>query len=138
MKIIAKNPRVKSMKLTVPFDGTIDIDANGCAEVSDKCAAALVKGTNDWKYEGEDNSTTQPKIDDENGDEDAKMIAGIKKMKLEELVATATEAGYPESEWKKFANNSKSGAKLMSAYLIKKYNEAKLNDEGENGDEDAK
>jgi len=126
MKIIAKNPQVKSMKLVVPFDGTIDIDANGCAEVSEKCAAALVRGTNDWKYEGEEE--TQAKDGKaEIKDEDAQMIAGIKKMKLEELISTAQEAGYPEDEWKKFANNQKSGAKLMAAYLIKKYNEAKLN-----------
>lgn len=126
MKIIAKNPQVKSMKLVVPFDGTIDIDANGCAEVSEKCAAALVRGTNDWKYEDEEETQTKDGKA-EIKDEDAQMIAGIKKMKLEELISTAQEAGYPEDEWKKFANNQKSGAKLMAAYLIKKYNEAKLN-----------
>ena len=50
MKIKAKNQNVASMELIVPVDGRISIDANGVAEVSAKCAAALVKGTNDWDY----------------------------------------------------------------------------------------
>ena len=46
------------------------------------------------------------------------------------MIETATEAGYPEGEWKKFASNTKNAAKLMAAYLIKKYNESKLNADG--------
>ena len=41
MKIKAKNQNVASMELIVPVDGRISIDANGVAEVSAKCAAAL-------------------------------------------------------------------------------------------------
>lgn len=127
-KIRSINKSVRAMKLTVPHDGTIEIDANGEVEVSEICAKALVKGTNDWEYADkaveEKTGETVPVEEDE----DAKIIAGIKKLSVEEMIETATEAGYPESEWKKFTAN-KNAAKLMAAYLIKKYNEGKLNDD---------
>lgn len=113
------------MRLTVPYDGTIEINADGIVEVSDICAAALVKGTSDWEY-----ADKPVKAENFEEDEDAKIIAGIKKLSLEEMIETANEASYPETEWKKFANN-KNGAKLMAAYLIKKYNEGKLNSDSE-------
>jgi len=50
MKIKAKNPNIASMKLIVPIDGLITIDANGEVEVSTQCALCLVKNTNDWEY----------------------------------------------------------------------------------------
>ena len=46
-------------------------------------------------------------------------------MKIEEMGAMAKEAEYPETEWNKFSQKPK----MMAAYLIKKYNEAKLNDD---------
>lgn len=139
MKIIAKNPSVKSMRLIVPIDGLIDIDANGMAEVSDKAAEMLVNNTNDWAYEtpedandeipGENNEAEneeQEEVNDTPEEEDKKpeddeIIAGIKAMKLNEMISMAKEAKYPESEWKRF----KEKEKLMAAYLIKKYNEVK-------------
>lgn len=124
MKIKSKSSSVKGMKLNVPFDGTIDIDTNGIADVSDKAAAALVNGTSEWEYV--DKTTSEKEADsNEEKTEDEKIVAGIKKMKLEDMIAMANEAGYPETEWKRFAKKEK----LMSAYLIKKYNEAKLNEE---------
>lgn len=121
MKIKAKNSSVKSMKLIVPIDGIIDIDANGVTEVTDKAADLLVNKTNDWNYlDAEDK-----KLDKEPIDEDAEVVAGIKKMKIEDMIAMAKEAEYPEAEWNKFSQKPK----LMAAYLIKKYNEAKLNDD---------
>lgn len=122
-KIRSINKSVRAMKLTVPYDGTIEINADGIVEVSDICASALVKGTNDWEY-----ADKPVKAENPEEDEDAKIIAGIKKLSLEEMIETANEASYPETEWKKFANN-KNGAKLMAAYLIKKYNEGRLNSE---------
>ena len=119
IKIKAKNPSVKGMKLIVPIDGTIDINANGVAEVSESAANLLVNKTNDWSYLSDKPSTK------EIVDEDAQVVEGIKKMNIEEMVAMAKEAEYPESEWNKFSQKPK----LMAAYLIKKYNEAKLNDE---------
>ena len=142
-KIKAIDSQVKGMKLCVPVDGIISIDAEGIAVVSDKAAKILIEGTNDWKMadEGKDAGT-----DDKSGEkakktaekspateskenEDAEadeVVEGIKKMNLEELVAMAEEAGYDKAEWKKFANKTgKTGIKLMSAYLIKKYNAEK-------------
>lgn len=121
MNIKAKNPSVKSMKLIVPIDGVIDIDANGVADVTEKAAELLVNKTNDWSY------LDAPKTEEKDNtiDEDAEVVAGIKKMKIEEMVAMAKEAEYPEAEWNKFSQKPK----MMAAYLIKKYNEAKLNDD---------
>lgn len=108
MKIKAKNSKVFGIKLNVPVDGLIEIDANGVAEVSEKAANMLVNGTNDWEYSK-----------DNEGDE---VLAGLKKMTLPQMIEMAKEAGYPESEYQKFAKKEK----LMLAYLTKKYNEAKL------------
>ena len=127
MKIVSINHSVKSMKLTVPFDGNIDIDANGIAEVSDKCAEALVKGTKDWKYLDEDKNG----IEDGKGEvdvSDKEIKEGINKMSLEEMIELAKESNYPESEWEKFAKNEKNATKLMSAYLFKMYKKTKAND----------
>lgn len=108
MKIKAKNSKVFGIKLNVPVDGLIEIDANGVAEVSEKAANMLVNGTNDWEYSK-----------DSEGDE---VLAGLKKMTLPQMIEMAKEAGYPESEYQKFTKMEK----LMLAYLTKKYNEAKL------------
>ena len=127
MKIVSINHSVKSMKLTVPFDGNIDIDANGIAEVSDKCAEALVKGTKDGKYLDEDKNG----IEDGKGEgdvSDKEIKKGINKMSLEEMIELAKESNYPESEWEKFAKNEKNATKLMSAYLFKMYKKTKAND----------
>lgn len=113
MKIKAKNSKVFGIKLNVPVDGLIEIDANGVAEVSEKAANMLVNGTNDWEYS---------KDSEGDGNEVDEVIAGLKKMTLPQMIEMAKEAGYPESEYQKFAKKEK----LMLAYLTKKYNEAKL------------
>ena len=113
MKIKAKNSKVFGIKLNVPVDGLIEIDANGIAEVSGKAAKMLVNGTNDWEYS---------KDSEGDGNEGDEVLAGLKKMTLPQMIEMAKEAGYPESEYQKFAKKEK----LMLAYLIKKYNEAKL------------
>lgn len=112
------------MKLIVPIDGTINIDANGIADISDKAAEMLVNGTKDWEYL-DSNPKTVKGNSKEKKSEDEEVVAGIKAMTLEDMISTATEAGYPETEWKRFSKKDK----LMAAYLIKKYNEAKLNEE---------
>lgn len=122
MKIKAKNSKVFGIKLNVPVDGLIEIDANGVAEVSEKAAKMLVNGTNDWEY------FNDSKGDD--GNEVDEVISGLKKMTLAQMIDMAKEAGYPESEYQKFAKKEK----LMLAYLIKKYNEAKLT-EGDGSEE---
>ena len=113
VKIKAKNLKVSGMKLCVPVDGVIDIDANGYADVSEKAAKILVSGTNDWEYE-----------ETSSDDSSENMTTQLKKMSLDELVNLAKEVGYSEDEYSKFANAKKNAAKLMVAYLTKKYNEA--------------
>lgn len=123
MKIKAKNSKVFGIKLNVPVDGLIEIDANGVAEVSEKAANMLVNGTNDWEYS---------KDSEGDGNEVDEVLAGLKKMTLPQMIEMAKEAGYPESEYQKFAKKEK----LMLAYLTKKYNEAKLiEDEGDGNEE---
>lgn len=71
MKIKSKNPKVASMKLIVPIDGEITIDADGVAEVSPKCAIQLVTGTNDWAYASKaKESKATDTVDDEEEDDD--------------------------------------------------------------------
>lgn len=123
MKIKAKNSKVFGIKLNIPVDGLIEIDANGVVEVSEKAANMLVNGTNDWEYS---------KDVEGDGNEVDEVLEGLKKMTLPQMIEMAKEAGYPESEYQKFAKKEK----LMLAYLTKKYNEAKLIDiEGDGNEE---
>lgn len=117
MKIKANSDLIKNIKLSVPYDGTIEVDENGVVEVSQSCAEILVNGTHDWHYLDD----TKGAIDDADINS---LLNKIKSAPLEELVSIAKEAGYDEKEWSKFAKNSKSAQKLMSGYLIKKFNEA--------------
>lgn len=70
MKIKAKNSKIASMKLIVPVDGEITIDANGVADVSGKCAVALVNGTNDWEYATKAKNAPKEANEDEEEDDD--------------------------------------------------------------------
>ena len=126
MKIQATKSSIKSMRLCVPFDGIIEIDENGIADVSAKCAVELVKNTSDWKYIGkaEDAEKTpkddakevkEPEIDkpveepekdaeteENDGEEDAEELTAdkLKTRKAAELRAMCEEAGFPEGEYK--------------------------------------
>lgn len=139
MKIKAINKDVKSMKLIVPVDGLIDIDANGVAEVSPNCGKMLIEGTNDWKEysEGKDTEKDEKEAEQaaettENGDEDVtdkqptdeEVVEGLEKLSLEECINMAKEAGYPQKEWEKLSKNEKAAENLMRKYLIKKYKDA--------------
>ena len=127
MKIKAKNQNIASMKLIVPIDGLITIDANGEAEVSPKCAVLLVSNTNDWQYVGKAAKEVTEGHDEEDDDEGTENVEKSERELLEEKVKTAkiaelkemcVEAEFPEDEWK---NLSKT---LLSAYILKKYDEA--------------
>ena len=140
MKIKAINKNVKSMKLSVPIDGIIDIDANGVAEVSPNCGKMLIEGTNDWKEysdgkgaekdetgsegDGDENNPTESDDDSEKKPTDEEVIEGLKKLSFDDCVNMANEAGYPKKEWEKLAKNEKSAETLMRKYLIKKYKDA--------------
>lgn len=127
MKIKAKNQNIASMKLIVPIDGLITIDANGEAEVSPKCAVLLVSNTNDWQYVGKAAKEVTEDHDEKDDAEGTENVEKSERELLEEKVKTAkiaelkemcVEAEFPEDEWK---NLSKA---LLSAYILKKYDEA--------------
>lgn len=151
MKIQAKNQDIKSMKLSVPVDGLIEIDEKGIAEVSEKCGKMLIEGTSDWKEfkagkgtvkadeDGEQDAEdveepeTEYAEDTEDTDEaedakkpatDKEIIAGLNKLPLEACIETAKEAGYPEAEWEKLIKNEKAAEKLMQKYLVRKYKDS--------------
>ena len=135
MKIKAKNSKIASMKLCVPVDGVISIDHSGVAEVSPKCAALLVKGTNDWEYlkksaaktEEEEKTSTdeveEPESEEEETEEDVKsdrerFEAYLDGLTVAQMKDYAKEGNLPAEEYDKLSSK-----KLMKAYLLKKYDE---------------
>ena len=135
MKIKAKNSKIASMKLCVPVDGVISIDHIGVAEVSPKCAALLVKGTNDWEYlkksaaktEEEEKTSTdeveEPEAEEEETEEDGKsdrerFEAYLDGLTVAQMKDYAKEGNLPAEEYDKLSSK-----KLMKAYLLKKYDE---------------
>lgn len=143
MKIKAINPNVVSMKLIVPIDGTIEIDSNGIADVSPKCAVLLVKNTNDWSYVGKESDEVDDTEETETGEEGAKNDATdtekTERELLEEKLAIAkvdemrdmcSEAEFPKEEWGKLSK------KLLAAYILKKFDEAVAANEPDEADEE--
>lgn len=137
MKIKAKNSKIASMKLCAPVDGVISIDHNGVAEVSPKCAALLVKGTNDWEYlkksaaktEEEEKTSTdeveepEAEEEEEETEEDGKsdrerFEAYLDGLTVAQMKDYAKEGNLPAEEYDKLSSK-----KLMKAYLLKKYDE---------------
>lgn len=115
MKLKTNNTALHGSRLTVPVDGTIQIDRNGEINVSEACAAQLLT-LPDWIVVSEE----APKEEAPAADPDAEVIAAIRSMSMEEMLAAAAEAGYPAEEYSKYKKNSK----LMAAYLVKKYKAA--------------
>lgn len=115
MKLKTNNTALHGSRLTVPVDGTIQIDRNGEINVSEACAAQLLT-LPDWIVV----SKEAPKKEAPAADSDAEVIAAIRSMSMEEMLAAAAEAGYPAEEYSKYKKNSK----LMAAYLVKKYKAA--------------
>lgn len=115
MKLKTNNTALHGSRLTVPVDGTIQIDRNGEINVSEACAAQLLT-LPDWIAVSEGAPAATP----EAADSDAEVIAAIRSMSMEEMLAAAAEAGYPAEEYSKYKKNSK----LMAAYLVKKYKAA--------------
>lgn len=110
MKLKTNNTALHGSRLTVPVDGTIQIDRNGEINVSEACAAQLLT-LPDWIVVSKGAPAADP---------DAEVIAAIRSMSMEEMLAAAAEAGYPAEEYSKYKKNSK----LMAAYLVKKYKAA--------------
>lgn len=118
MKLKTNNTALHGSRLTVPVDGTIQIDRNGEINVSEACAAQLLT-LPDWiaVSEGAPKKETPAP---EAADPDTEVIAAIRSMSMEEMLGAAAEAGYPVEEYSKYKKNSK----LMAAYLVKKYKAA--------------
>lgn len=119
MKLKTSNASLYGSRLTVPVDGTIQIDRNGEINVSEVCARHLLT-LPEWLAVGEAVKEDAAPAAETAEDQDKAIIDQIRAMSLKEMLETAAEAEYPEDEYKKFKNNSK----LMAAYLVKKYKAA--------------
>lgn len=119
MKLKTSNASLCGSRLTVPVDGTIQIDRNGEINVSEVCARHLLT-LPEWLAVGEGVKEDAAPAAETAEDQDKAIIDQIRVMSLEEMLETAAEAEYPEDEYKKFKKNSK----LMAAYLVKKYKAA--------------
>ena len=119
MKLKTSNASLCGSRLTVPVDGTIQIDRNGEINVSEVCARHLLT-LPEWLAVGEGVKEDAAPAAETAEDQDKAIIDQIRAMSLEEMLETAAEAEYPEDEYKKFKKNSK----LMAAYLVKKYKAA--------------
>lgn len=119
MKLKTSNASLYGSRLTVPVDGTIQIDRNGEINVSEACAHRLLT-LPEWAVVGKAAKEEEAPAAEPAEDQDKAIIDQIRAMSLEEMLETAAEAEYPEDEYKKFKKN----AKLMAAYLVKKYKAA--------------
>ena len=119
MKVKTSNASLYGSRLTVPVDGTIQIDRNGEINVSEACARHLLT-LPEWAVVGKAAKEEEAPAAEPAEDQDKAIIDQIRAMSLEEMLETAAEAEYPEDEYKKFKKN----AKLMAAYLVKKYKAA--------------
>lgn len=119
MKLKTSNASLYGSRLTVPVDGTIQIDRNGEINVSEACARHLLT-LPEWLAVGKGVKEDAAPAAETAEDQDKAIIDQIRAMSLEEMLETAAEAEYPEDEYKKFKKNSK----LMAAYLVKKYKAA--------------
>lgn len=119
MKLKTSNASLCGSRLTVPVDGTIQIDHNGEINVSEACARHLLT-LPEWAVVGKAAKEEEAPAAEPAEDQDKAIIDQIRAMSLEEMLETAAEAEYPEDEYKKFKKN----AKLMAAYLVKKYKAA--------------
>lgn len=119
MKLKTSNASLYGSCLTVPVDGTIQIDHNGEINVSEACARHLLT-LPEWAVVGKAAKEEEAPAAEPAEDQDKAIIDQIRAMSLEEMLETAAEAEYPEDEYKKFKKN----AKLMAAYLVKKYKAA--------------
>lgn len=124
MKLKTSNASLYGSRLTVPVDGTIQIDRNGEINVSEVCARHLLT-LPEWLAVGEGVKENAAPAAETAEDQDKAIIDQIRAMSLEEMLETAAEAEYPEDEYKKFKKNSK----LMAAYLVKKYKAAVTSEE---------
>ena len=137
-KIKARNPQIASMRLCVPIDGLISIDHRGMANVTPKCAALLVKGTNDWLYyddwakaqeaskqkeEAVEEPMVEETVQEETAEDAAKereeILKMLETMTVAKLKEYAKQAELPAEEWENIRSKNE-----LKAYLMSKYDEA--------------
>lgn len=138
MKIKAKNPNaVAGIRLIVPVDGLISIDAEGAVEVSDACADILVHQTSDWDYaepvkKGAD--TPEEPVDEEEGagepTEREKFEEELKSMTVAQMKKLCADGGLPEAEYK---NLNKA---LLAKYILSKYDALTAAEQEEESEEE--
>lgn len=123
MKVRIKTKSIKSTKLIMPIDGLVEIDADGMAEVSEKCAEIMVNKTNSWEMadgavevdETEESETAETETEETRVDFEKK----IRLMKFADLKEFAIESGCDKNEV-----DSITSKKEMVNYLLNQYDSA--------------
>lgn len=127
MKVRIKTKSIKSTKLIMPIDGLVEIDADGIAEVSEKCAEIMVNKTNSWEMvdgaveaETEESETSETETGEESETETrADFEKKIRLMKFADLKEFAIESGCDKNEV-----DSITSKKEMVNYLLNQYDSA--------------
>lgn len=140
VQIKAKNETVRKMNLIMPEDGMVEINAEGIAEVSEKCAEIMTTCTPDWERvdviteHDEENENSNDNNDDneeeEEEDERSQLEARVKKANVEELRAICKEMEFNEDEYGKLSK------KNLQKYILDKYDELVDEDDDEEEDEE--
>lgn len=119
MKVRIKTENIKSTKLIMPVDGLVEINADGIAEVSEKCAEIMVNKTNSWEKVDDVVETEESETEESETETRADFEKKIRLMKFEELKKFAIESGCDENEV-----NSIKSKKEMVDYLLNQYDSA--------------
>lgn len=136
VQIKAKNETVRKMNLIMPEDGMVEINAEGIAEVSEKCAEIMTTCTSDWERvdviteHDEENENSDDNNDDNEEDERSQLEARVKKANVEELRAICKEMEFDEDEYGKLSK------KNLQKYILDKYDELVDEDDEEEDDEE--
>lgn len=118
MKVRIKTKSIKSTKLIMPIDGLVEINADGIAEVSEKCAEIMVNKTNSWEMV-DSVVEAEAEVPETAEETRADFEKKIRLMKFAELKEFAIESGCDENEV-----NSITSKKEMVNYLLNQYDSA--------------
>ena len=91
MKLKTSNASLYGSRLTVPVDGTIQIDHNGEIKVSEACARHPLT-LPEWAVVGKAAKEEEAPAAEPAEDQDKAIIDQIRAMSLEEMLETAAEA----------------------------------------------
>ena len=136
VQIKAKNETVRKMNLIMPEDGMVEINAEGIAEVSEKCAEIMTTCTSDWERvdviteHNKENENSDDNNDNDEEDERAQLEAKVKKATIEELKTICKEMEFDEDEYGKLSK------KNLQKYILNKYDKLVENEDDEEEDEE--